>query len=124
MHKAVTIGVLAGTALISAHAASVNPVETTYKTTLSDSIPQEELEEIVVTASKVNLPLNLAAKQVTVITATDIERSPVRSVEDLLQYVAGVDVLQRGPHGVQADISLRGGSFDQAAILLNGVNLT
>ncbi|HBG40987.1 MAG TPA: TonB-dependent receptor [Porphyromonadaceae bacterium] len=124
LHKAVTIGVLAGTALISAHAASVNPVETTYKTTLSDSIPQEELEEIVVTASKVNLPLNLAAKQVTVITATDIERSPVRSVEDLLQYVAGVDVLQRGPHGVQADISLRGGSFDQAAILLNGVNLT
>ncbi|HCM22390.1 MAG TPA: TonB-dependent receptor, partial [Porphyromonadaceae bacterium] len=44
LHKAVTIGVLAGTALISAHAASVNPVETTYKTTLSDSIPQEELE--------------------------------------------------------------------------------
>ena len=33
-------------------------------------------------------------------------------------------MLQRGPHGVQADITLRGGSFDQTAILLNGVNLT
>jgi len=38
--------------------------------------------------------------------------------------VAGVDILQRGPHGVQADISLRGGSFDQTSILLNGINLT
>ena len=38
--------------------------------------------------------------------------------------MAGVDVLQRGPHGVQADISLRGGSFDQVAILLNGINLS
>ncbi|MDR1698674.1 MAG: TonB-dependent receptor, partial [Prevotellaceae bacterium] len=83
-----------------------------------------ELDEIVVSATKVELPLNLAAKQVTVITKQEIQRSPVQSVQDLLNYVAGVDVLQRSPHGVQADISLRGGSFDQVAILLNGVNLT
>lgn len=124
IHKAVTIGVLSGCTLTSAHAASVNPVEKIRIETLSDTIPLRELDEVVVTASKVDLPLNLAAKQVTVITRTEIERAPVRSIEDLLNYVAGVDILQRGPHGVQADISLRGGSFDQAAILLNGVNLT
>ncbi|RNC66814.1 TonB-dependent siderophore receptor [Proteiniphilum sp. X52] len=124
LHKRVTIGVLSGCALINAHAAAVEPAERTHTQTTTDSIPLTELDEVVVTASKVDLPLNLAAKQVTVISRQEIERAPVRGIEDLLNYVAGVDILQRGPHGVQADISLRGGSFDQTAILLNGVNLT
>jgi len=124
LHKAVTIGVLAGCALMSAHTVSAESTERIYTETSTDSIPLTELDEVVVTASRVDLPLNLAAKQVTVISRQEIERAPVRSIEDLLSYVAGVDILQRGPHGVQADISLRGGSFDQTAILLNGVNLT
>lgn len=124
MHKVVTIGVLAGCTLASAHAASVEPMEQTHIETSADSIPLNELDELVVTASKVNLPINMAAKQVTIISRVEIERAPVRSIEDLLNYVAGIDMLQRGPHGVQADISIRGGSFDQTAILLNGVNLT
>lgn len=124
IHKAVTIGVLSGSTLVSAHAVSVEPVEHVHVISSTDTIPHTELDEVVVTASRVDLPLNLAAKQVTVITRAEIERAPVRGVEDLLNHVAGVDILQRGPHGVQADISLRGGSFDQTAILLNSVNLT
>lgn len=124
IHKAVTIGVLSGSALMSAHATSVEPVERVATHSSIDTIPATELDEVVVTASRVELPLNMAARQVTVITRQEIEQAPVRSVEDLLNHVAGVDILQRGPHGVQADISLRGGSFDQTAILLNGVNLT
>ena len=89
----------------------------------TDTIP-EQLDEIIVTAYKASLPLKLSAKMVNIILPRQIERSPVKSIEDLLNYHSGVDVLQRGPHGVQADITLRGGSFDQTAILLNGVNLT
>jgi len=124
LHRAVTIGVLSGCTLVSAHAASAEPVERVHIQSSSDTIPLQELDEVVVTASKVDLSLHMAAKLVTVITRQEIERAPVRSMEELLQYVAGADILQRGPHGVQADLSLRGGSFDQTAILLNGVNLT
>ena len=124
LNKAVTIGVLAGCTLTAAHATSVNPVEQIAIEISTDSIPPTELDEVIVTASKANLPLTMASKQVTVISSKEIERAPARSIEDLLSYVAGVDILQRGPHGVQADISLRGGSFDQTAILINGINLT
>ena len=48
---------------------------------------------------------------------------PHKSVSDLLSSIAGVDVRQRGPVGVQADISIRGGSFDQTQILLNGLKM-
>jgi iron complex outermembrane receptor protein len=48
---------------------------------------------------------------------------PHKSVSDLLSSIAGVDVRQRGPVGIQADISIRGGSFDQTQILLNGLKM-
>ena len=124
LNKVITIGVLTGCTLTAAHATSVNPIEQIAIETSTDSVAPTELDEVIITASKANLPLNLASKQVTVISSKEIERSPARSIEDLLNYVAGVDILQRGPHGVQADISLRGGSFDQTAILINGINLT
>ena len=124
LHKVVTIGFLTGCTLMSAHASSVEPSEAVRLEVKADTIPEQELEEVVVTASKAELPLSRASKLVTLITKTEIERSPALSVQELLNSVAGIDVLQRGPHGVQADISLRGGSFDQVAILLNGINLT
>src|SRR5690554_7413116 len=124
LNKAVTIGVLTGCTLTVAHASSISSIEQIAIEASTDSIPPTELDEVVVTASKADLPLSMASKQVAVITSKEIERTPARSIEDLLSYVAGVDILQRGPHGVQADISLRGGSFDQTAILINGINLT
>ena len=124
LHKVVTIGFLTGCTLVNAHASSVHPNEAVRLEVKADTIPEQELEEVVVTASKAELPMSRASKIVTLITKTEIERSPAQSVQELLNSVAGVDVLQRGPHGAQADISLRGGSFDQVAILLNGINLT
>ena len=58
------------------------------------------------------------------ITCDEIAALPVQSVADILKYNAGVDVRARGVSGAQADVSLRGGTFDQVVILLNGVNLT
>jgi len=60
----------------------------------------------------------------TVIDKNEISRSSVQSIDQLLDYVAGIDIRQRGTNGTQADISIRGGSFDQVLILLNGVNIT
>ncbi len=124
LSKVVTIGVLTGCALTSAHASAVKPSEAIRMELKTDTIAQQDLEELVVTASRAELPLSQASKIVTLITRKEIERSPAQSVQELLNSVAGIDVMQRGPHGVQSDISLRGGSFDQVAILLNGINLT
>ena len=44
-------------------------------------------------------------------------------MNDLLKYAVGIDVRQRGDMGVQTDISIRGGTFDQITILLNGINI-
>lgn len=123
--RVINIGVVAGIALASAYSstASAQNVSNPSQAPALEG-DEQELREVVVTASKLATPLNQTAKQVTVITQAQIASAPVRSLQDLLVYLAGVDVSQRGGHGVQADISIRGGSFDQNAVLLNGINLS
>jgi len=123
MHRVVNIGVISGCMLTFAHATSVSGQTSDPENQVSYPM-EKELEEVMVTASKVEIPIDQTAKLVTVISKEQIAQSPVQSIEDLLVYVASIDVVQRGGHGVQADISIRGGSSDQNAVLLNGVNIT
>lgn len=59
-----------------------------------------------------------------VLDKADIEHLAVQTIDQLLDYVSGLDIRQRGAGGTQADISIRGGSFDEVLVLLNGVNIT
>ena len=52
------------------------------------------------------------------------EAAPLQTLESALRLSPAVDVRERGGKGVQADISVRGGSFDQTMIMLNGVPFT
>ena len=91
-----------------------------------DTLSRSELklDEVVVTGSRVPLTLLESAKIVSVITREDIDRAAAESINDVLKLATGVDVRQRGGFGVQTDISVRGGNFDQITILLNGVNIS
>lgn len=50
----------------------------------------------------------------------EIQSLPVQSINELLEYSMSLDVRQRGPMDVQSDLSLRGSTFDQVLVMLNG----
>lgn len=102
----------------------VSAKDTVYFQQDTTSIRSYQLEESVVTASRIGLSLDRSARHITIINSDEITNAPVQHFLDLFNFSAGVDLLQRGGHGVQADISIRGGSFDQTAVLLNGINLS
>ena len=122
MGREVLIGTLSVATLSHAKAdgISVNTEAT------GDSLQRSELklDEVVVTGSRAPLTLAESAKIVSVITRDDIHRAAAESINDILKLATGVDVRQRGGFGVQTDISVRGGNFDQITILLNGVNIS
>jgi vitamin B12 transporter len=89
---------------------------------LSDTI--FTLPDISIKENRLTIPFSDVSRTVNVLSARQIETLPVQSVNELLLYVAGVDVRQRGPHGVQADVSIRGGTFDQTLVLINGIKLS
>ncbi len=82
------------------------------------------LDEIVVTAGRTASKLSETTRNIQIIRPEDITATPVNSVQDLLQYVAGVDIKQRGVEGVQADVSIRGGTFEQTLIMIDGIKVS
>ena len=121
MHKIVSIGVLSFATLTCA--AQKEAVAQGKDTIKINQIAEKNLDEVVIWASA-DEPVNQVAKIVTTITREEIGRLRPQSIQDLLSYAASVDIQTRGSHGVQADVSIRGGSFDQSAILLNGINIS
>ena len=83
-----------------------------------------DLNELEVTAQAEPLVFSQVGRVITTITKKDIEQAPVSNLADLLSFVQSVDVRQRGAYGIQADISIRGGSFDQVLVLLNGIPIS
>lgn len=81
------------------------------------------LDDVGVTGSRAPLQQSQSARMVTVLSREDIQAASVQSVNDLLKMAVGVDVRQRGALGTQADVSIRGGTQEQIAILLNGINI-
>ncbi len=62
-------------------------------------------------------------RQASIITAREIEALPVQTVDELLRYVSGVEIQARGPFGAQADILMRGSTFSQVLMLVDGVRI-
>ncbi len=81
------------------------------------------IEEIIISGKQSPEIYSDLARIVHTITPEVIRSMPVTSIQDILEYVTALDIRQRGSHGVQADISMRGGSFEQVLILLNGVRI-
>ena len=92
-----------------------------------DSVPLEaqqlSLQEVLVVSHKAEVNSE-AYRLITQVSQAEIEALPIQTVADILQYLPGVDVRTRGANGAQADINMRGGTFDQVLVLLNGVPLS
>ena len=93
---------------------------------VTDSMRHEEvrLDEVLVLGSRAPLSTWQSGMSVEVITRDEIQRAEASTINDVLKLATGVDVRQRGGFGVQTDISINGGTFDQIVILLNGVNIS
>lgn len=65
-----------------------------------------------------------SAEPAVVLTAEDLSKHTVSTLSDVVALVAGVDMRVRGVGDMQGDLSMRGGTFDQMLVLLNGINLT
>ena len=120
--KVVIVGTLSVSTLTYAKADGIST-----RTTSIDPVDDDKevmLENVEVTGSLAPLTLGKAARMVTVLSREEIQAAPVQSINDLLKYAVGVDVRQRGALGAQTDIGIRGGTQEQVAVLLNGIDIT
>jgi vitamin B12 transporter len=89
----------------------------------SDSVKSYQLSDIVVTATKTEMPLIELASSISVIDSEEIASSRKTSVFDLLKNQYGLSYIQQGGTGMLANVFLRGGEAGHSLILIDGVEV-
>ncbi|MFI3281308.1 MAG: TonB-dependent receptor plug domain-containing protein [Rikenellaceae bacterium] len=120
MHKQVRIGVLGvGMSIISlaASEATAANVDTLQIFKVVD------IDDVGVTLEKES-PTRSAMAQTQLFSRATQAAAPLQTLESALRLSPSIDVRERGGKGIQTDLSIRGGSFDQTMVLLNGINFT
>lgn len=87
---------------------------------------QQDAPEVRTTVVVVGAPDALAeedSSRATTVQAVDEKRLALSDLNDLLRSDPSVDMQQRGGAGVQADLSIRGSSYAQTLVLLNGLRV-
>ena len=96
---------------------------TTFPLFSQEISTEEQLDEVIISSSRIDLPFKENSRTITIITSEEIKKSTATNVADLLQQVAGVDIRRRGVNGMQSDLYIRGGSFDQTLLLIDGIKV-
>ncbi|HIZ15036.1 MAG TPA: TonB-dependent receptor [Candidatus Tidjanibacter faecipullorum] len=117
--KVVKIGVLSLTMSIVTH----SPKSVAAQPDSLEVARVVELEALNVTAERLN-PTRGVTTPTEVYSRDTLSVAPLQTIESVLRINPAVDLRERGAKGMQADISVRGGTYDQTLILLNGIDFT
>src|ERR1019366_2955067 len=90
---------------------------------LQAQTPPPQQESIVVTGTAEPLPLAEAYRDVSVTRLPEKQTELFNSWLDLLDLDSALDLRQRSPGALQADVSIRGATFGQTLVLLNGFRM-
>ncbi|MDA7706036.1 TonB-dependent receptor [Flavobacteriaceae bacterium] len=83
----------------------------------------QTLDSITITSTAIELPFKKNSRTITLISSEVIKQSPATNLAELLQQEAGIDIRRQGVNGMQADLYIRGGSFDQTLLLIDGIKV-
>lgn len=92
----------------------------TYTFSIKAQEQEIELDPVTVTSSLQQVKSSRTGRNIVVIKGEQLANTPVHSVDDLLRYVPGIEVQARGPMGAQSDFVIRGGTFQQVLVILDG----
>lgn len=90
--------------------------------TLSAQI-SADLDTLMVQKERIPLRLAETGRNISVIEKEEIMQMAFTSLDDLLQYVPGIEVQSRNAFGAQGDITMRGATFSQVLVLVDGMRL-
>lgn len=118
LHKTVKICTLALAYNMVAEPALVNA-----QVTQSKDSTAIEIDEVVVLGVPISQQVLETGRQISVIKGRELQELPATSIEEIIQRVAGLENQSRNAFGVQTDFSLRGSTFQQVLVLVDGLRI-
>ncbi len=88
----------------------------------SDSDPEDiqQLDPVIVTATKTPIPISHVTSAVELITAEDFQRRNDKTLVNALGFTQGAAIFSSGGPGTAASFRIRGGGSDQTLVLIDG----
>lgn len=87
------------------------------------SAQESELDPVTVAATLQPIRASQTGRNLFVIKGEKLAGLPVHSIDELLRYVPGLEVQVRGPFGAQSNFILRGGTFQQVLVVVDGIRV-
>lgn len=84
----------------------------------------QEVETVVVTATRIPTPQSQIASSNTVITAKQIEAKQEQTLSDVLKDVPGLNVVQTGGPGGVTSVFMRGTNSNHVKVLIDGIDVS
>ena len=84
----------------------------------------DELQILVISATRVPTPIVEIASSITVVTAADIEARQGRTLADVLKNVPGLNVVQTGGPGGVTSVFIRGTNSNHTKVFIDGVDVS
>ena len=81
------------------------------------------LDTLVVETTRIPLRVNETGRSINILTKEQIQLLPATTFYELLQTICGVEIQSRGGFGVQGDILMRGSTFSQVLVLIDGMKI-
>ncbi len=93
------------------------------KTSLAEEEETVELGEVVVTATRIEEPIEETGSSVTVITAEEIKEKGLTTVKEVLKQTIGLDTSSNAPFGGPTSLFIRGANSGHTLIMIDGVKV-
>ncbi|MDH4079801.1 MAG: TonB-dependent receptor [Nitrospira sp.] len=87
---------------------------------MADQQETIEAPDVVVSATKTEIPARHVTSAVEVITGEDLQQRHVRTVSEALRWAQGLSINQSGGAGTVANVRMRGGTPEQTLVLIDG----
>ena len=81
------------------------------------------LDTLIVQTTRIPLKVNETGRSINILTKEQIQGLPATTFYELLQTISGVEIQSRGGFGVQGDIVMRGSTFSQVLVLIDGMRI-
>ena len=86
----------------------------------SDTQPVLEIREVIISATKTEIPVKQVTSAVEIITGEQMQQRKLQTVAEALRWAQGLSVNQSGGPGTTVDVRMRGGTPEQTLVLIDG----
>lgn len=86
-----------------------------------DSVQQ--IRELYIQSYRIKTPFYKKSQTVTLVDSIWLRQQTTSTTDQILQNINGIDIRRRGIAGIQSDIYIRGGGFDQVLLMIDGFKM-